>query len=376
MRIAFYAPLKPPVHAVPSGDRRIGRLLIDALTLAGHEVTLASRLRSWDGAGDADRQHRLAMLGERLASRYLRRTAPPPELWFTYHLYDKAPDHLGPRIADALGIPYVVAEASVAPKRLGGAWAAGFASTAAALARADAVIGLNEADAAGVLPLLPDPARYHRLRPFLDLRPFAAARQKRAATRADLAARFGLDPARVWIVALAMMRPGVKLDSYRLLAAALTPLAGHSWQLLAVGDGAAREEVATALGPLGRQAVLAGAVAAHAVPDLLAAADLLAWPAIGEAYGMAVLEAQAAGLPVVAGRGPGIEGIVAEGGTALLTPPGDAAALTAALGSLLDDPARRTAMGAAAQRLVARRHDLPQAADRLDTILRLAACAH
>ena len=47
MRIAFYAPLKPPDHPVPSGDRRIARLLLEALRRAGHEVALASRLRSY-----------------------------------------------------------------------------------------------------------------------------------------------------------------------------------------------------------------------------------------------------------------------------------------------------------------------------------------
>ena len=45
---------------------------------------------------------------------------PLPELWLTYHLYYKAPDWLGPAVRAALGIPYVVAEASVAPKRAGG----------------------------------------------------------------------------------------------------------------------------------------------------------------------------------------------------------------------------------------------------------------
>jgi hypothetical protein len=45
MRIAFYAPMKPPDHPVPSGDRRMSRLLIAALGRAGHEVELASRLR-------------------------------------------------------------------------------------------------------------------------------------------------------------------------------------------------------------------------------------------------------------------------------------------------------------------------------------------
>ncbi len=46
MRVTFYAPLKPPDHEVPSGDRRMARLLIQALELAGHEVEVAARLRS------------------------------------------------------------------------------------------------------------------------------------------------------------------------------------------------------------------------------------------------------------------------------------------------------------------------------------------
>src|SRR5437868_734111 len=121
MRIAFYAPLKPPHHPVPSGDRTMARLLIAALEQAGHTVEVAALLRSRDGCGDPARQARLRRLGARLAARYVRRrggdAAPRPELWFTYHLYYKAPDWLGPAVADALAIPYVVAEASLAAKR-------------------------------------------------------------------------------------------------------------------------------------------------------------------------------------------------------------------------------------------------------------------
>ena len=118
MRIAFYAPLKPPDHPVPSGDRRMARLLLDALRLAGHEPVLASRFRSFEGRGDRLRARPGSPpSGGTLAERYLRRCAAAPaaapELWFTYHLYHKAPDWLGPRIAGALGIPYVVAEASL-----------------------------------------------------------------------------------------------------------------------------------------------------------------------------------------------------------------------------------------------------------------------
>ena len=52
MRIAFYAPLKPPDHPMPSGDRRVAQLLWEALRGAGHAPFLASRLRSYDGVGD------------------------------------------------------------------------------------------------------------------------------------------------------------------------------------------------------------------------------------------------------------------------------------------------------------------------------------
>ena len=75
MKIAFYAPLKPPDHPVPSGDRNIARALMQALAAAGHGVVLASRLRSLDSRGDESRQRRLHALGDRLAARLAERLA-------------------------------------------------------------------------------------------------------------------------------------------------------------------------------------------------------------------------------------------------------------------------------------------------------------
>jgi glycosyltransferase involved in cell wall biosynthesis len=90
---------------------------------------------------------------------------------------------------------------------------------------------------------------------------------------------------------------------------------------------------------------------------------------------MALLEAQAAGLPLVAGDRAGTRQIVADGETALLAPAGDAAAFAAAVAALLDAPARRTAMAAAAIERVRSEHDLPIAARRLDAVLRDARAA-
>ena len=73
MRVAFYAPLKPPDHPVPSGDRRMARAIVELLGSLGHEVELASRLRSHDREGVPARQERLRRLGGRLAARLVRR---------------------------------------------------------------------------------------------------------------------------------------------------------------------------------------------------------------------------------------------------------------------------------------------------------------
>ena len=53
MRIAFYAPMKPPTSPRPSGDRRMARLLMQALASRGHAVELAAVFRSWQGEADA-----------------------------------------------------------------------------------------------------------------------------------------------------------------------------------------------------------------------------------------------------------------------------------------------------------------------------------
>lgn len=59
MRIAFHAPLKPPDSDRPSGDRTMARLLVRALGRGGHQVEIASRMRSRDGTGIPERQRRL-----------------------------------------------------------------------------------------------------------------------------------------------------------------------------------------------------------------------------------------------------------------------------------------------------------------------------
>lgn len=86
------------------------------------------------------------------------------------------------------------------------------------------------------------------------------------------------------------------------------------------------------------------------VPRLLGAADVFALSSLSEGVSIAILEAMAAGLPVVATRVGGNPEIVLDGQTGLLVEPGRPDLLAAALEQLLKDPRRAAVLGAAGRR--------------------------
>jgi glycosyltransferase involved in cell wall biosynthesis len=83
------------------------------------------------------------------------------------------------------------------------------------------------------------------------------------------------------------------------------------------------------------------------VPDLLAAMDVFAFPSHNEAFGLALIEAMATGLPTVSADCDGVLDIVEEGITGLMVPPRDGERLAVATARLLDDAGLRARMGAA-----------------------------
>lgn len=90
------------------------------------------------------------------------------------------------------------------------------------------------------------------------------------------------------------------------------------------------------------------------LPEFLGRLDLVVHPALEEGLGLAVLEAQAAGVPVVAFRAGGVPEIVADGRTGYLVRAGDASALAIALTGLLQDETRRRLFAQAAWEFAAR----------------------
>ncbi len=374
MRIAIYAPLNPPDSPTPSGDRLIGRMLMRALEMAGHEVTLASRFRSFDREGSAERQARLADLSGRLAARFIKRHArTPPDLWLTYHLYHKAPDHLGPLVTREFDIPFVVVEASVTPSGEGGAWASGHMGVLHALARADLVVGINPRDRAGVLPQLTSGAHYRETPVFIDGSAYRAAAAEHDAHRRALLAATKSSPDSLLLLAVGMVRSKDKLDSYRLLADALKRVDSSDWHLAIAGDGALIGEAQVAFAPFQDRVTFLGRVPYERLPALYAGADLLVWPAIKEALGMCFLEAQAAGTPVIGANREGVASLIRDGETGLLPAYGHAASFARAIDTLLGDRGRLQSMRIAAARNAAENHDLTTAGPRFAALVASAA---
>jgi glycosyltransferase involved in cell wall biosynthesis len=85
------------------------------------------------------------------------------------------------------------------------------------------------------------------------------------------------------------------------------------------------------------------------VRKLLRATDVFAFPSLYEAVGIALLEAMACGVAIVASRVGGIPEIVADGVSGLLVPPGEVVPLAEALIRLAHDPGHRIVLGQAAR---------------------------
>jgi glycosyltransferase involved in cell wall biosynthesis len=174
----------------------------------------------------------------------------------------------------------------------------------------------------------------------------SAATAHQGAGRA-VRAELGIAPEAVVVGMLTVLRPGkgheVAAEAVRMLATELPHL-----RLLVAGDGPARREVEHALAPLGRAAVMAGH--RNDAMEILDACDVLVHPSRFDAFPTGLIEAMAAGVPVVATRVGGIPEIVAHDETGLLLDaPTNPKTLAHALWPLLTDPNLRAAMGARAR---------------------------
>lgn len=139
-----------------------------------------------------------------------------------------------------------------------------------------------------------------------------------------------------------------------------------SLKVLFVGDGPLRGSLEDLAFRNGLAATLQFLGPRDDVPMLLQLADGFVLPSHTEGLPLTVLEAMATGLPVVATRVGGIPEVVTDGKTGLLVPPGDLAALAAAIGRILQDPTGARRMGQAGRAQVEREFSLGRMVERTE----------
>lgn len=222
-------------------------------------------------------------------------------------------------------------------------------------------LGMSEVvDRTRVVSLGTDPERF---RPDIDATAFRRARNL---------------PDGRWIVTVARLEAFKGIDTVIRALAVLTP---HfpDVRYAVVGDGSYRagaEALAREQGVADRVHFLSR-IPDDALPSAYAMATIYAGltretPREVEGFGISLVEAQASGKPVVAGRAGGIVDAVADGETGLLVDPSDVAAAAAAFRSLLSDPLRADTMGRAGRTAVERHFNW----DRVVADLRAIAAAH
>lgn len=192
------------------------------------------------------------------------------------------------------------------------------------------------------------------VRSSLDPRPW-----QQAESRAAFCAEFGVpdDALLIGVVAQLIERKG-----HRVLFEALRGLAQRERvRVLVFGQGPLRDALEREAAGLGDTLRFAGF--RKDLNRWLGALDLLVHPALMEGLGVSLLQASAAGLPIIASRAGGMPEAVADEVSGLLVPPGDVDALRAALSRLIADPALRRRLGAQGRARIEREFSVDQMVD-------------
>lgn len=147
-------------------------------------------------------------------------------------------------------------------------------------------------------------------------------------------------------------------------------------RLLLVGEGQERERLQSLATDLNIARSVRFLGLRGDVPEVLAACDVFTLPSLEEGFPMVILEAMAAGKPIVASEVGAIPDVIRHGATGLLVPPGDAHALACALCDLIEDVGARRRLGETGRAFVRDAYDFERMVSRYDelyqTVLREA----
>jgi glycosyltransferase involved in cell wall biosynthesis len=262
---------------------------------------------------------------------------------------------IAPRTAAVVNTVQVLPDAAGSDGRVLGAWARAVARRVAR-GRADRFIAVSDAVKRGLVAAGVPADRVRVLYPAVDIDALISSRGHTPA---------GLPEGHPLVGMLGRLEPVKGVGSF-IAAAARVHESVPEASLVVAGDGSERPGLEPRAAAAG--VTLIGDVSCAS--GFLDALDVVVVPSLSEAFGLVAAEASALGKPVVATSTGGLPEVVEHGVSGLLVPPRDPAALADAIVRLLGDPAMRTRMGEAGQRIVRERFGLERMADELVAVYR------
>ncbi len=375
MKIAFYSPLKPFDHKIVSGDRNIAITLINLLNSLGHEVTIPTRFRSYAKKSINQKSISKKSIDE-INLTLNKLEEEKPNLWFTYHSYYKAPDYIGPTICKKLSIPYIILEASYAKKRDIGEWMNGSKDALKSISAANGLINFTKRDYIEIDKIIKNKDQNYILPPFPDTSIFYNRNYKKNKFKEEFSSKYNIPENTPWILTVAMMRDDKsKLESYEILSKSMK-LLNQNFSLLVVGSGPKKTYVEKQLKEsINEKVFMLGEMIPLDLANLYNCSDLFAWPGVNEAFGLSYLEAQACGLPIVAGNSGGVSDVMIDKKTGILVDitNKNPVKFSKALEKLLTDTELRYNMGIEAENFILTERSLETTADKLNIILKLVS---
>jgi len=185
--------------------------------------------------------------------------------------------------------------------------------------------------------------------------------------RAESRAALGLKEDEKVVLMVAGLRPE-KAHEVLIAATARLQDRGRRIRVLLAGDGERRAAIESAAVALGVRASIEFLGTRRDIARLLHASDAVVLPSSAEALPLSLLEAMAAGTPVIASAVGSIPEVVRDGDTGLLIPPGDDASLADRISVILDDEPGAAGLRTRARECVARRYSIDETAARYQTL--------
>jgi len=336
MKIAFYSPIKPIDHFIPSGDRLIARHLCQYLREKGHDVFILSGFRTLFLHQRIIR-HIFFWWPLHFIGSLINVLKEKPDIFFSYHVTGETPDLLAPFLSRLMGVPYYIFDGdySVTPrdnlKTRVGNYIARYAFHSARH------IFVNTAENYTSLLEKLGRDRVSYIKPGVlpsDFKDYSAT------TVRD---RYKIKENIPIISSVAMCRPGRKADSIRFLIESLSQLKSEGINFCWIHAGARGEYPELkklAQEKLGSIAIMPGTISKEEVHALMTSSDVFAFPGINEPIGMVYLETQFYRTPVVAFQNSGVADVVKQNETGILVPPMDQCAFVSALSMLINNPSK------------------------------------